>query len=173
MWKITEHCTVPWQRGSIFGSSNGEPDSVSCKIITLSSGSLLLVDDFHLGKSISLSELSVILWFTCQERFISAARLTTLATVLRDTSQLCVMFCSLNFRLFRRRISRYLVVIVASGFLPFRYWYVTLSISEKHSLFVFLRRSPKFSNTTFIYGRHIGRQSDSFFFAFLSGSFIP
>ena len=173
MWKITEHCTVPWQRGSIFGSSNGEPDSVSCKIITLSSGSFLLVDDFHLGKSISPSELSVILWFTCQERFISAVRLTTLATVLRDTPQLCAMFRLLNPKLFWRRISRYLVVIVASGFLSFRYWYVTLSISEKHSLFVFLRHSPNYSNLIIVYGRSNGWQSDSFFFAFLSGSFIP
>ena len=173
MWKITEHCTVPGKEVLFLDHRTGEPDSVSCKIITLSSGSLLLVDDFHLGKSISLSELSVILWFTCQERFISAARLTTLATVLRDTSQLCVMFCSLNFRLFRRRISRYLVVIVASGFLPFRYWYVTLSISEKHSLFVFLRHSPNYSNLIIVYGRSDGWQSDSFFFTFLSGSFIP
>lgn len=85
------------------------------------------------------------------------------------------VWCSVHWILdfFRRRISRYLVVIVASGFLSFRYWYVTLSISEKHSLFVFLRHSPNYSNLIIVYGRSNGWQSDSFFFAFLSGSFIP
>ena len=49
-----------------------------------------------------------------QERFISAAFLVTLATVFRDTPQLCAMFRSLNPRLFKRRISRYWVIMVTS-----------------------------------------------------------
>ncbi len=49
-----------------------------------------------------------------QERFIPAAFLVTLATVFRDTPQLCAMFRLLNPRLFKRRISRYWVIVVTS-----------------------------------------------------------
>lgn len=45
---------------------------------------------------------------------ISDTFLVTLATVFRDTSQLCAMFRSLNPRLFKRRISRYWVIVVVS-----------------------------------------------------------
>ena len=44
------------------------------------------------------------------ERLISAAFFKTLATVFLDTPQLCAMFLSLNPKLFKRRISRYLVI---------------------------------------------------------------
>ena len=48
------------------------------------------------------------------EIFISAAFFKTLATVFLDTPQLCAMFRSLNPKLCKRRISRYLVIIVTS-----------------------------------------------------------
>lgn len=58
--------------------------------------------------------LSVMSKSSGQERFISAALLVTLATVFRDTPQLCAMFRLLNPKLFKRRISRYLVIMVTS-----------------------------------------------------------
>lgn len=48
------------------------------------------------------------------EIFISAAFFKTLATVLLDTLQLFAMFRSLNPKLCKRRISRYLSIIVTS-----------------------------------------------------------
>lgn len=48
------------------------------------------------------------------ERFISVAFFKTLATVFLDTLLLCAMFRSLNPKLCKRRISRYLVIIVTS-----------------------------------------------------------
>ena len=45
---------------------------------------------------------------------LNPAFFKTLATVLRDTPQLCAMFRSLNPKLFKHRISRYLVIIVTS-----------------------------------------------------------
>ena len=48
------------------------------------------------------------------EIFISAAFFNTLATVFLDTPQLCAMFRSLNPKFCKRRISRYLVIIVTS-----------------------------------------------------------
>lgn len=49
-----------------------------------------------------------------QEKFISAALLVILAVVFRDIPQLCAMFRSLNPRLFKRRISRYWIIVVTS-----------------------------------------------------------
>lgn len=55
--------------------------------------------------------LSVMSKSSGHERLISAAFFKTLATVFLDTPQLCAMFLSLNPKLFKRRISRYLVII--------------------------------------------------------------
>ena len=75
---------------------------------------LRLVADLSLGNKSSSRALSVMSKSNGQERFISDAFLVTLATVFRDTPQLCAMFRSLNPRLFKRRISRYWVIVVTS-----------------------------------------------------------
>ena len=56
------------------------------------------------------SALSVMSKSSGHESLISAAFFKTLATVFLDTPQLCAMFLSLNPKLFKRRISRYLVI---------------------------------------------------------------
>lgn len=70
--------------------------------------------DLSLGNKSSSRALSVMSKSNGQERFISDAFLVTLATVFRGTPQLCAMFRSLNPRLFKRRISRYWVIVVTS-----------------------------------------------------------
>ena len=70
--------------------------------------------DLSFGNKSSSRALSVMSKSNGQERFISDAFLVTLATVFRDTPQLCAMFRSLNPRLFKRRISRYWVIVVTS-----------------------------------------------------------
>lgn len=73
-----------------------------------------MVADLSLGNKSSSRALSVMSKSNGQERFISDAFLVTLATVFRDTAQLCAIFRSLNPRLFKRRISRYWVIVVTS-----------------------------------------------------------
>lgn len=74
----------------------------------------LFVTDLSFGNISSSSALSVMSKSSGHEIFISAAFFKTLATVFLDTPQLCAMFRSLNPKLCKRRISRYLVIIVTS-----------------------------------------------------------
>ena len=74
----------------------------------------LFVADLSLGNISSSSALSVMSKSSGHEIFISAAFFKTLATVFLDAPQLCAMFRSLNPKLCKRRISRYLVIIVTS-----------------------------------------------------------
>lgn len=72
------------------------------------------VADLSFGNISSSSALSVMSKSSGHEIFISAAFFKTLATVLLDTLQLFAMFRSLNPNLCKRRISRYLSIIVTS-----------------------------------------------------------
>ena len=74
----------------------------------------LFVADISFGNISSSSALSVMSKSSGHEIFISAAFFKTLATVFLDTPQLCAMFRSLNPKLCKRRISRYLIIIVTS-----------------------------------------------------------
>ena len=74
----------------------------------------LFVADLSFGNISSSSVLSVMSKSSGHEIFVSAAFFKTLATVFLDTPQLCAMFRSLNPKLCKRRIPRYLVIIVTS-----------------------------------------------------------
>lgn len=72
--------------------------------------SVLFVADLSLGNISSSSALSVMAKSSGHERLIFDTFFKNLETVFLDRPQLCVMFLSLNPRLFKRRISRYLVI---------------------------------------------------------------